>query len=105
MVHAGEDVPAIHRQQPTTGGNVDGLRGLLADHWEETGSIHKVSTLPEIVCQPGQPFLPMVLLELLHQSGWTVAKGPFPKHPNDTNVTSIPDRPIVEVISYMFIGG
>ena len=102
MVHAGEDVTAVHGQQPATGGHVDGLR---ADHWVEAGLIHKASTLPIIVCQPRQPFLPMVLLQVFRQMCWSVAKSPFPKQPNDTDVTSIPEMHIVEVISYMFIGG
>ena len=105
MVHAGEDVTAVHGQQPATGGDVDELLGFLADHWEETGLIHKASTLPIIVCQPRQPFLPMVLLQVFRQMCWSVAKSPFPKQPNDTDVTSIPEMHIVEVISYMFIGG
>ncbi len=77
--------------------------------WQTTGKrlgqSTKVSTFPKIVCQPGQPFLPMVLFELLCQSCWTVAESPVPKQPNDTDATNIPEMHIVAVISYMFTGG
>ncbi len=69
----------------------------------ETGSIDKVSTLPKIVCQPIHPFLPVVLFQLPHQSSWTVAQCPVSKQPNDTDVTSIPEKHIVAVIICMFI--
>ena len=105
MVHAGEDVTAVHGQQPATGGDVDELLGFLADHWEEAGLIHKASTLPIVVCQTRQPFLRMVLLQLFCQTCWTVSKCPIAKQCNDTDVTSIPEMHIVEVISYMFFGG
>lgn len=57
------------------------------------------------MCQPIQPFLPMVLFQLPHQSSWTVAQRPVPKQPNDTDVTGIPEMHIVAVIIYMFIRG
>ncbi len=103
MSNSGEDIPAIYWEQPTTGGDVDGLWGLLADHRIETGSIDKVSTLPKIVCQPIHPFLPVVLFQLPHQSSWTVAQCPVSEQPNDTDVTSIPEKHIVAVIICMFI--
>ena len=88
MVQSGEDIPAINGQQPATGGHINGLRGLLAHHWEEAWPINKVSTLSKIVCQPVQPFLPMVFLKLLYQTCWTVAQSPVT---NDTDVTGIPE--------------
>lgn len=99
MVHPAEDVPAIDRQEPTTGGDADGLWRLLADHWIDAGAIHKVSTLPKIVCQPIQPFLPMIFFQLPHLSCWTVAQHLVPKQPNETHVTDKPEMDIDSVMS------
>lgn len=71
MVHVCEDVSAIHRQQPATGGDVNRLWGLLAVHWKEAGPIHKVSTLSQEVCQSVRTFYSSISeYSLLYLSGF-----------------------------------
>ena len=68
--------------------------------WQTTGG-RPGRAEPQSQLTPHHSVQPaMVLPELLHQSCWAVANRSFQKHPNDTDVTSIPE---MHISFYLFV--